>query len=68
MTKRQFEKRKAMHILLYDQRVTDYEAVRAYHGIENDNDLVRYLFAAEAHRIQIGAQALAGDKAREAHE
>jgi len=46
------EKRKTMHINLYDDQVADYELVRANTAIQNDNDLVRYLFRQEAHRIR----------------
>jgi len=43
---------KTMHINLYDERVEDYQVVKDFYGIENDNDLVRYLFSTEAKRIR----------------
>lgn len=46
------KKKKTMHINLYGQRVRDYEEVREFYGIMNDNDLVRFLFASAANRIR----------------
>ena len=44
-------KKKAMHINLYGTQVDQYEQVKAFFGISNDNDLVRFLFSMEAKRI-----------------
>lgn len=46
------ERIKAMHINLRGDQVTDYEVVREYLGITNDNDLVRYLFRQKAHEVR----------------
>lgn len=40
-----------MHINLYDEQVDQYEQVKTFYGIGNDNDLVRFLFSMEAKRI-----------------
>lgn len=45
-------KRKTMHINLHGARVDDYHIVKAFYGIENDNDLVRFLFSIEAKRVR----------------
>jgi len=46
------DEKKTMHINLYDERVADYQVVKDFYGIENDNDLVRFLFSTEAKRIR----------------
>ena len=51
-TKTPGTEKKAMHINLHGKRVTDYQIVKDFYGIENDNDLVRFLFSTEANRIR----------------
>jgi hypothetical protein len=37
------ERRKQIHIILSGEQVDDYDLVRRFTGITNDNDLVRHL-------------------------
>ena len=42
------DKRKQFHIVLSGEQVEDYELVRRFTGITNDNDLVRHLLRQKA--------------------
>ena len=44
--------KKAMHINLTGAQVSDYEIVKAFTGITNDNDLIRHLLRKEATGIR----------------
>ena len=45
--------KKTMHINLYGQQVEDYETARRETGIQNDNDLVRFLFRRFANEVRM---------------
>jgi len=44
--------KKTMHINLNGDQIEDYEIVRAYTGITNDNDLIRHLLREKATGIR----------------
>ena len=44
--------KKTMHINLHGAQVQDYELVKAYTGITNDNDLIRHLLREKATGIR----------------
>lgn len=53
-----------LHINLWHDQVQEYELVQEYLGIQNHNDLVRYLVRQEAHRIRGLAPQVAMERAR----
>ena len=46
------ERRKQLHIILSGEQVDDYELVRRFTGIANDNDLVRHLLRQKALEVR----------------
>jgi len=46
------ERRRQLHINLFGEQVDDYELVRQWTGITNDNDLVRHLLRQKARELR----------------
>lgn len=57
------ERRKQFHIVLSGEQVEDYELVRRFTGIMNDNDLVRHLLRQKALELRAEQRAVVKERA-----